>query len=132
MLALAFLPLSVLKPILCKRIANEIPQPLRVIATGGDAELLFHGINRIEIVDHDLTLEGILRIGLLNFENFLKMCLEPLNTFEHLDRPEVGKSMSSKGSASLKLMVPTRRWFDIKSMVFSSRVKMFASSPYWF
>lgn len=42
----------------------------RIIATGGDAELLFRGVKRIEVVDQSLTLEGILRIGLLNQENF--------------------------------------------------------------
>ncbi len=52
-------------------ISHEMSQSVRVIATGGDAELLFRGINRIEVVDQDLTLEGILRIGLLNFDNIL-------------------------------------------------------------
>jgi len=50
---------------------EELGTKPRVIATGGDAELLVKGIKRIERVDPDLTLEGILRIGLLNQDNFI-------------------------------------------------------------
>ena len=50
-------------------LANELPETPIVIATGGDAELLFRGIKRIDEVDPDLTLEGILKIAELNFED---------------------------------------------------------------
>ena len=49
---------------------KEIPSHAKVIATGGDAELLFKGVDRIESVDQVLTMEGILRIGLLNQGDF--------------------------------------------------------------
>ena len=49
-------------------LTDELGQVPNVIATGGDADLLFHGIKRIDRLDPDLTMEGILRIGLLNFE----------------------------------------------------------------
>lgn len=51
-------------------IEEELGCSPRIVATGGDAELLFRGIKRIEVVDQSLTLEGILRIGLLNQKNF--------------------------------------------------------------
>lgn len=47
-------------------LAQELPEKPNVIATGGDAELLFSGINRINGVDSDLTLEGIRLISELN------------------------------------------------------------------
>jgi len=49
-------------------VTEELGQVPNVIATGGDAELLFHGIKRIDCLDPDLTMEGILEIGLLNFD----------------------------------------------------------------
>jgi len=45
---------------------EELPSPPTVIATGGDAALLFKGIRRINHVNPDLTLDGIRRIGELN------------------------------------------------------------------
>ncbi len=47
-------------------IINELPQPPHIIATGGDAQLLYKGIKRINAVDPRLTLEGILHISELN------------------------------------------------------------------
>ena len=46
---------------------DELPEKPKVIATGGDADLLFRGIQRIDEVDSDLTIEGIMQIADLNF-----------------------------------------------------------------
>ena len=43
---------------LCRRIADELGRPIRVIATGGLAPLFAEGSSRIERSDPDLTLEG--------------------------------------------------------------------------
>jgi len=45
---------------------DELPSRPHIIATGGDAELLFRGIRRIDTVAPDLTLQGILQIDQLN------------------------------------------------------------------
>ena len=47
-------------------LADELGNQPTVVATGGDAELLFRGIRRINYVDPDLTIEGILKISELN------------------------------------------------------------------
>lgn len=44
----------------------ELPEPARVFATGGDAALIASQMPEISQVAPDLTLQGILRIGLLN------------------------------------------------------------------
>lgn len=44
----------------------ELPDKPTIVATGGDAELLFDGIQRIDYLDLDLTLEGIMQIGMAN------------------------------------------------------------------
>jgi len=47
-------------------LAEELPVKPTIVATGGDAKLLFKSIERIEIVDPDLTIKGILKISQLN------------------------------------------------------------------
>ena len=42
------------------------PKKLRVVATGGSAELIAAGLAEIELVVPDLTLDGLRIIGLLN------------------------------------------------------------------
>ena len=46
-------------------LAKELPAPATIHATGGDASLIASKMPEIEFVNPDLTLEGILRIGLL-------------------------------------------------------------------
>jgi len=46
------------------RICAELPGHPKIIATGGDAELIAKGIPEIDAVDHDLTLEGIRQVAL--------------------------------------------------------------------
>ena len=46
------------------RICAELPGRPKIIATGGDAELIAQGIPEIDAVDNDLTLEGIRRVAL--------------------------------------------------------------------
>jgi type III pantothenate kinase len=46
------------------RICAELPGKPKIIATGGDAELIARGIPEIDGVDADLTLEGIRRVAL--------------------------------------------------------------------
>jgi type III pantothenate kinase len=41
------------------RIRDEMPGPARVIATGGDAALIARGLPEIDLVDPDITLEGL-------------------------------------------------------------------------
>jgi type III pantothenate kinase len=45
------------------RICAELPGTPKIIATGGDAELLARGIPEIDAVDVDLTLEGIRQVA---------------------------------------------------------------------
>lgn len=45
---------------------DELPDKPQVVATGGDAALLFKGIEEIDCVDPSLTLEGVMKIGVLN------------------------------------------------------------------
>ena len=45
------------------RICAELPGNPRIIATGGDAELIANGIPEIDAVDPDLTLEGIRQVA---------------------------------------------------------------------
>lgn len=45
------------------RICAELPGTPKIIATGGDAELIARGIPEIDAVDHDLTLEGIRQVA---------------------------------------------------------------------
>lgn len=51
-------------------IQQELGGEARVVATGGEAALLFNGVEAVEVLDRHLTLEGILRIGLLNQDKF--------------------------------------------------------------
>ena len=46
------------------RICAELPGNPKIIATGGDAELIANGIPEIDAVDYDLTLEGIRQVAL--------------------------------------------------------------------
>jgi type III pantothenate kinase len=46
------------------RICAELPGRPHIIATGGDAELIACGIPEIDVVDSDLTLEGIRQVAL--------------------------------------------------------------------
>jgi len=46
------------------RICAELPGNPKIIATGGDAELIAKGIPEIDAVDYDLTLEGIRQVAL--------------------------------------------------------------------
>jgi type III pantothenate kinase len=43
---------------------GELPPPVRVVATGGDAELLASGVDGIDRIDPDLTLRGLLLAAL--------------------------------------------------------------------
>lgn len=45
------------------RICEELPGRPKIIATGGDAELLAKGLHEIDAVDADLTLAGICRVA---------------------------------------------------------------------
>ena len=45
------------------RIRAELPGNPKIVATGGDAQLLANGIPEIDAVDNDLTLEGIRRVA---------------------------------------------------------------------
>jgi type III pantothenate kinase len=46
------------------RICAELPGRPQIIATGGDAELIACGIPEIDVVDADLTLEGIRQVAM--------------------------------------------------------------------
>ena len=50
------------------RIRAELPGTPKIIATGGDAELIAAGIPEIDAVDVDLTLEGILQVALAVYD----------------------------------------------------------------
>lgn len=47
---------------LVDRIRSEYPEPLTVVATGGVASLFDGATNRIDVVDRDVTLRGLLEI----------------------------------------------------------------------
>lgn len=54
-----------------KALAEELPTPPVIHATGGDAPLIAARMPEIEIVDANLTLRGIQKIGELNLDNDL-------------------------------------------------------------
>ena len=41
------------------RISEELEGEPKIVATGGDADLIAKGVAEIEMVDRDLTLEGL-------------------------------------------------------------------------
>jgi type III pantothenate kinase len=45
------------------RIRDELPGEPKIIATGGDAALIAHGVAEIETVDPDLTLDGLRQVA---------------------------------------------------------------------
>ncbi|MEI7912588.1 MAG: type III pantothenate kinase [Verrucomicrobiota bacterium] len=45
------------------RICAELPGTPKIVATGGDAQLIANGIPEIDAVDNDLTLEGIRQVA---------------------------------------------------------------------
>jgi type III pantothenate kinase len=45
------------------RIRAELPMPPRIIATGGDAALIARGLPEIDLVDPDLTLDGLRHVA---------------------------------------------------------------------
>ncbi len=49
------------------RLCAELPARPKIIATGGDAELIARGIPEIDAVDADLTLEGIRQVAMRVF-----------------------------------------------------------------
>lgn len=49
------------------RICAELPTRPKIIATGGDAELIARGIPEIDAVDPELTLEGLRQVALAVF-----------------------------------------------------------------
>jgi len=49
------------------RICAELPGHPKIIATGGDAQLIANGMPEIDAVDDDLTLEGIRQVALAVF-----------------------------------------------------------------
>jgi type III pantothenate kinase len=49
------------------RICAELPTRPKIIATGGDAELIARGIPEIDVVDPELTLEGLRQVALAVF-----------------------------------------------------------------
>ena len=49
------------------RICAELPGRPKIIATGGDAELIARGIPEIDAVDPDLTLEGLRQVAMRVF-----------------------------------------------------------------
>jgi type III pantothenate kinase len=49
------------------RLCAELPERPKIIATGGDAELIARGIPEIDAVDPELTLEGLRQVALAVF-----------------------------------------------------------------
>jgi type III pantothenate kinase len=49
------------------RIRDELPGEPKIIATGGDAALIAHGVAEIETVDPDLTLDGLRQVAVRVF-----------------------------------------------------------------
>ena len=45
------------------RICKELPGKPRIIATGGDAALIAQGVSEIDIVDPDITLDGLRQVA---------------------------------------------------------------------
>jgi len=45
------------------RILAELPGDVRIVATGGDAPLIARGVPEIEVVDADLTLDGLRHVA---------------------------------------------------------------------
>lgn len=45
------------------RICSELPGKPHIIATGGDAALIAHGVHEIGIVDPDITLDGLRQVA---------------------------------------------------------------------
>ena len=45
------------------RICDELPGQPRIIATGGDAALIAHGVTQIQVVDPDITLDGLRQVA---------------------------------------------------------------------
>ena len=45
------------------QIRNELPGRVRIIATGGDAELIARGVPEIDVVDPDITLDGLRQVA---------------------------------------------------------------------
>jgi type III pantothenate kinase len=45
------------------RISDELPHQPKVVATGGDAALIARGVPEIEVVDPDLTLDGLRQVA---------------------------------------------------------------------
>lgn len=46
-----------------ERVRAEMEGPVRVIATGGDAALIARGVGEIDVVDEDLTMEGLRQVA---------------------------------------------------------------------
>ena len=49
------------------QIRAELPSPPKIIATGGDAALIARGVPEIDVVDPDITLEGLRQVALRVF-----------------------------------------------------------------
>lgn len=45
------------------RICEELPGKPRIVATGGDAALIAQGVSEIEVVDPDITLDGLRQVA---------------------------------------------------------------------
>ena len=45
------------------RICDELPGQPRIIATGGDAALIARGVTQIQVVDPDITLDGLRQVA---------------------------------------------------------------------
>ena len=45
------------------RICEELPGTPRIVATGGDAALIAQGVTEIEVVDPDITLDGLRQVA---------------------------------------------------------------------
>ncbi len=45
------------------RICSELPGKPRIIATGGDAALIAHGVPEIDVIDPDITLDGLRQVA---------------------------------------------------------------------
>ena len=54
------------------RIAAELPGKPRIIATGGDAALIARGLPEIDVVDPDITLDGLRQVAVRVFQNMEK------------------------------------------------------------
>jgi type III pantothenate kinase len=49
------------------KVRSELSGKVRVIATGGDAELIARGVEQIDVVDRDLTLDGLRQVAMRVF-----------------------------------------------------------------